>query len=497
MSLNQDEGANKLSWGPVAINFATVEGLTQIPGIKTKLAKAIVSVRENTGNVDKEILQTLARRTFSQEILDNIDFTKNSKLQYVQSESDFADEGDEDDETNDEEGAVGQKIHPKQPSPVYGEVLAALDSACKLIKTEKKDMMDDLAKHPSRVQVNIPVYKETSTPAVEQLPAFGLNYHQPSGYQQVRDFFGNNVSNDDDDSPPPIRRKQKSSYPDRSVSDISAYNKPKRHVASLPKNLTYDGKGNWKAFKMQFTRYAAAFNWTEQERLNCLCWSLKGKALDYYALISDQSETQTYSALLKKLGDRFGEPEIPAAAQARFQQATQHHGESLEEWADRVLTLASLAYKELPDKFCAEQAVNRFCQGMVDKEAGHHVCMQEPHTVQQAIQLVRKYQQVHSAMYGKSKADRYKKSNDLDDDTYTVSQVAEKRGIAQDPEFKKALKDLEERLQRSIIENRVKQDYKIKCFFCGKRGHIKRQCPKREVQSSYKGSGRKAEPRPK
>ena len=38
---------------------------------------------------------------------------------------------------------------------------------------------------------------------------------------------------------------------------------------------------------------------------------------------------------------RFGVKELAETAQARFQQATQASGESLEDWADRILTLAT------------------------------------------------------------------------------------------------------------------------------------------------------------
>jgi hypothetical protein len=37
---------------------------------------------------------------------------------------------------------------------------------------------------------------------------------------------------------------------------------------------------------------------------------------------------------------------------------------------------------------------------MVDKEAGHHVSMQQPEPVHAAIQMIRQYQLVQSAMYG-------------------------------------------------------------------------------------------------
>ena len=41
---------------------------------------------------------------------------------------------------------------------------------------------------------------------------------------------------------------------------------------------------------------------------------------------------------MKRLDDRFSDRDLPASTQLRFQQATQKKEESLEDWADRVLS---------------------------------------------------------------------------------------------------------------------------------------------------------------
>ena len=61
----------------------------------------------------------------------------------------------------------------------------------------------------------------------------------------------------------------------------------------LPKNLSYDGKTNWLAFKQKFTRYATACEWTSEECLNCLCWYLTDKAADFYTILMERNEHLT------------------------------------------------------------------------------------------------------------------------------------------------------------------------------------------------------------
>lgn len=213
--------------------------------------------------------------------------------------------------------------------------------------------------------------------------------------------FGNSDSETSDSegtSPTKSVKFEKASKKESSKSSSQKRSRAREVIKSLPKNLTYDGTGNWSAFKMKFTRYTKTCEWTEDECLNCLCWCLVGKALDYYAVISKSKQIFSYKRLLKKLEERFGEHELPKTALSRFQQLTQNSGESLEEWSDRLLTLGSKAFKGLPDSYAEEQVIDRFCLGLPDKEAGEHVALKETGTIQQAIQAVRKYQRVHNTI---------------------------------------------------------------------------------------------------
>ena len=119
----------------------------------------------------------------------------------------------------------------------------------------------------------------------------------------------------------------------------------------------------------------------------------------------ERTKHLSYRKLLKKLDERFGDRELPASAQVRFQQATQKKDESLEDWADRLLTLSGKAFKDLPEKYSNQQAVARFCQGLRDAEAGHHVCMKKSLSIEDAVNEIRLYQRTKDAIYG-HKTDR-------------------------------------------------------------------------------------------
>ena len=174
-----------------------------------------------------------------------------------------------------------------------------------------------------------------------------------------------------------------------SKPDPVAVEKHRKHtidvMKSLPKGLTFDGKSNWFAFKHKFTLYATELGWTSADCLHCLCWSLTGKTADFLAILLEQKQQLTYRGLLRKLELRFGTKELPATAQDLFQQATQGLQETLEDWADRVVSLATRAFRDLPEHYANRQSVVRFCQGLADRDAGHHVCMKEPRTIEDAL----------------------------------------------------------------------------------------------------------------
>ena len=116
----------------------------------------------------------------------------------------------------------------------------------------------------------------------------------------------------------------------------------------------------------------------------------------------ERNEHLTYQRLMCRLEKRFGIKELAETAQERFRQATQASGESLEDWADRILTLATKAFKRLLEHYSSKQAVIRFCEGLLDRKAGLRVGMDKPANIEQAINSIRWYQHLQQSVYGKS-----------------------------------------------------------------------------------------------
>ena len=475
----------------VAINFATLDQLQTIPGVKEKLARAILSVRENSGNITLDVLLTLTRGKIPYNVIDNIDFTFDEAL------------ADEEDSLFETLESTVKKDLSEGLRAQWGGAASLFASAHKASENlgmlkgfttpSKEDIIWDMSSSYSMKKPIPPTAAETPRvthgdldnlngqlrkaqeiisltpfPDVRTKPAeSGLTHQATSALYLSRPdaFAGATVPPLEPKIPvsrdgnfarnftvPERRRLQ---FEDRSnpqipkpaptvsfdlgepaVSDIGgiapmpdmrAIERQRKHtmdvMKALPKGLIFDGKSNWFAFKLKFSLYASQLDWTPEDCFNCLCWSLTGKAADFYAILLEQKHTLNYRQLLNKLESRFGAKELPATAQGLFQQATQAPRETLEDWADRIMTLATRAFKDLPEHYSNSQAVVRFCQGLTDKEAGHHVCIQEPKSMEQALNGIKWYQYVHQSMYTGTRRDSQSHQYDEPANIYQVSET--------------------------------------------------------------------------
>lgn len=163
--------------------------------------------------------------------------------------------------------------------------------------------------------------------------------------------------------------------------------------------MKVNGKENWLGFKHKFLRYAEVRNWTQQEMRDHLCWSLEGKASDYYASTVHREVDIGFNGLMQKLEKRFGGMQLPDTAQEQLANSKQKAEESIEEWADRVMELALRAYPNLPEDYMQTQAIKRICHGCSDKRAGQHVINLGLEAVDVVIDRIKSFQFNHQSIY--------------------------------------------------------------------------------------------------
>ena len=272
-------------------------------------------------------------------------------------------------------------------------------------------------------------------------------------------------------------KRQVSSSSDSDISDHRhsyRHGNPRKH----PKALRFDGKTNWLSFKRKFNSYRKVMKWSETESKDYLMWSLEGEALDFFTITSD-IERYSFRRIIKKLEARFGVKELTETSKVKFQQASQRPDESLEDWADRVMTLATPAFVDLPEDHLKQEAIAKFSQGCCDKDAGKHACFEHPSTMEEALNLVKHHQYISQAVDGKQS----KKGNDV-----LVNAVQSTSEDRIEQLIASALEEFANKLQVSqqpyhqLSVNKTQQsaDEKwkssVQCFFCKNFGHFKREC---------------------
>jgi hypothetical protein len=70
-----------------------------------------------------------------------------------------------------------------------------------------------------------------------------------------------------------------------------------------------------------------------------------------FLICCERNHDMAYKDLIMKIEKRFGFRELPETAQVQFSNARQ----TLEDWADRVLSLATRAFRELQEKHMYQQ----------------------------------------------------------------------------------------------------------------------------------------------
>ncbi|KAH3729960.1 hypothetical protein DPMN_055938 [Dreissena polymorpha] len=158
-------------------------------------------------------------------------------------------------------------------------------------------------------------------------------------------------------------------------------------------------------FYVKFTKYSVAQRWSAQDCKDNLCWCLTGKAGDFFANLVKKYGDMEYFDMIKRFEKRFGYQDLPATATIAFNTARQDVDEDLDDWADRIMTLATKAFRDLPEDYMYSQAILRFCHGCINKEAGEVAANARPSTMEAAVDKVKRAVHTHTAVHGRAKRD--------------------------------------------------------------------------------------------
>ncbi|CAG2199404.1 unnamed protein product [Mytilus edulis] len=198
------------------------------------------------------------------------------------------------------------------------------------------------------------------------------------------------------------------------------------------KSLKYDGtdKGDdWVSFLGKFEMYADVAGLSEQDKRAHLCWAVTGNAARFCLGRVRRNKDISYAELVKCMEKRFNLRKLTETVRIQFQSARQSPGEDLDDWAERLLSLADKAFGELPEEFVTSEVITKLCHGTVDKHAGSVAASFRPKTVDEALERIKWQQYNDKALFGQDVRTRNTReiqepnSENFEDNAFQVNNV--------------------------------------------------------------------------
>ena len=506
--------------GSIRINTCMFSDLLRIPGIGNRSAHVIEDARRYFGNLTEELFLSLRLRNPGA-LLKYFDFSPSpgSEKPRYQNEDQYAmDDYEEYDERRGVKGdqeALGMLGHGKS----FASKQIVDDDEFRRWR-QKRYMSESRRSDFGKREEGMMGRKQHLSARFDRHRPFQDDYQDENGQDFMFDPPLPNMR-------PELYRDEDRIHYRRSYPAENNYRREQDRRANsqpMPRSISFDGKGDWQAFSIKFNMFAQGQRWTEAEMKSNLCWCLEGTASEFFSSLIRREPDLSFYNLMDRLEKRFDMKDLPETTQMYFAYASQSQRESVIEWADRVVQLAMKAFPDLTDRQIYKQAIVRFCQGCLDKEAGHYALTARPNDMEDALNKVRWFQHTNRVMYGKSRKEikevRYsfdsseeedlvlkvskssiKKQQENQRNSTQEKQNPGKNVTFQDPErtqhrlekLETDTRDLKE--QMSTLLNAVKdiqsslaaKKYTRRsrsptvgngCYHCGEKDHFKKDCPK-------------------
>ena len=239
---------------------------------------------------------------------------------------------------------------------------------------------------------------------------------------------------------------------------------------------------------------AAQFHgWREQEKCDRLLASLRGKAVDFI-MTKPRTLQKHFHELRDALEQRFNRREHPIIARRQLCFLRQAEGESLEDYADRVLAKVSEAYPGVDEEIEQDLAKEAFLKGCHNHSAAYAAAEKDPSTLQDTLEEVHS-SAVNLKAFGRGSVLTRRVSfvGEEDDGEMENTQANE--------EFRKKQYEQHRSARGKSVSANSVRCYKcggyghmarkcrkeLRCFSCGKTGHMRSECLMQEEQIGSQG----------
>lgn len=250
------------------------------------------------------------------------------------------------------------------------------------------------------------------------------------------------------------------------AAETDAPTAPILNIVSHPGNIKmekFDGKTSWKLYHRQFDRISKMNNW--QHQMTDYLWiHLTADALAFMEETPGAS-VMTYDEMCNALDGRFGAERLSNVYKAQLLNRRRKSGETLSELGQDMRRLVNNAYPNFNSEAKEEIAVEKFLDAL-NADTRRTIYQENPTTLNQAIEKGLKIEAwgiVEETKHGKT--------------TIRVAQEPKAEEVI-DNENIRLLKDLQQKVNDMQIKRKDPRGFS--CYYCGKPGHISRECHSRK-----------------
>ena len=269
------------------------------------------------------------------------------------------------------------------------------------------------------------------------------------------------------------------------------------------KPATYDGSTSWLDYKSHFEACAKLGQWTEEEKGLYLSVSLRGHTQGVLGNLHE-SEQLNYAELIRALNDRFAPPDQMELYRLQLREKRQKASETLPELGQNIRRLTNLAYPTVPADVRKTLAKDCFVDSLASSDLRLKIKQARPLNLNDAVRHAVELEANFKAESNRMDASSYVNSFDSGEHQSASSCIDVQKLVNALATLQKSVEKIEAEMKSiklkppatksdsSAPQTLDNSSWKknVKCHFCGRKGHIKRDCRFKKAHDKEYGSSK-------